>query len=177
MIFISAGHYERKQGASFGNFTEWKEATSWQSIIMGLLGPAAIAVPPISLRSKVIFINNHKPDSGDIAVEIHFNSAVNSHGNHIGEGSETLYCPGSSKGKIIAEHVQGSMCRIWPPSRGVKEGWYQMNPDKGPDYFLKATHCPAIIVEPEFVHNEDMIEERRYVGCAALAEALLDLQT
>jgi len=175
MIFVSAGHYERKQGASFDNFTEWKEAMKWRDLLVDLLGQASIAVPPISLTSKVTFINNHNPDDGDIAVEIHFNSAINSHGTHIGEGSETLYCPGSSKGEIIAEYIQESMRYIWPPSRGVKQGWYQMNPAKGPDYFLRATHCPAIIVEPEFVHHADMIEERRYVGCTALAAALLDM--
>lgn len=177
MIFISAGHNQKRQGASFNNFTEWTEAMKWRDAIFAILGSSkATPVPPISIYGKVEFINSNMPKDGKhIAVEIHFNSAVNSHGNHVGRGSETLYCPGSVAGKHIAEYVQESIRFVWPPSRGVKEGWYQMNPAKGPDYFLKATHCPAIIVEPEFVHNGDMIVERRDVGCRLLAEALLSL--
>jgi len=172
MIFVSAGHRKSRQGASFKDFTEWREATLWCDIIAKTLGRAAISVPPTGLRGKVEFINKHNPGKSDVAIEIHFNSAVNSHGVNVGNGCETLYCPGSANGKEAAEYVQETARLIWPPSRGVKEGWYQMNPEKGPDYFLKATNCPAIIFEPEFVHNWKMIAERREVGCSTLAAAL-----
>jgi hypothetical protein len=80
--------------------------------------------------------------------------------------------PGSDAGLDLASAVQNRLKFIFPPGRGVKEGWYQMNPAKGADYFLVHTVCTAIIVEPEFIHHQDKIQNLRTVACHAIAEAL-----
>jgi len=56
--------------------------------------------------------------------------------------------------------------------RGVKEGYYQMNKAKGVDYILRATNCPAIIIEPEFVQCSENILDKREEACKAIAETL-----
>ena len=42
------------------------------------------------------------------------------------------------------------------------------------DYFLRKTMCPALIIEPEFVQNYDLILQTKTEGILALAEGLID---
>lgn len=171
MICISAGHHPTKPGACFKGFCEHAEALRWASDIVLELGyRKAVLVPPGPLRDKVQFINDHDPV---IALEVHFNSAVNARGDHIGEGCETLYYPGSTGGMLVAEEVQNELAVLFPPSRGVKEGWYRMDPSNGPDYFLARTRCPAVIVEPEFIHHVDRISKLQHPAAVSIAKALL----
>jgi len=169
MILISAGHHPGKRGAHFEDFYEHDEAVLWATLIVHNLGSEGMLVPADVLRKKVNFINAMRPS---IAMEIHFNSAVDEDGKHVGRGCETLYYPGSVEGKKIADRVQATLANIFPPDRGVKEGWYRMNKDFGPDYFLARTSCASIIIEPEFVHRKDIIETNRIEACAKLAETL-----
>ncbi len=60
------------------------------------------------------------------------------------------------------------------PDRGIKEGWYQMNPAKGADFFLKRTHCTSLIIEPEFIDNLQVLSQNKYATCAAIATAMLE---
>ena len=57
---------------------------------------------------------------------------------------------------------------------GVMPGWYRMNKNFGPDFFLKRTHCPSIIIEPEFIHHKDLIVDNREKVCTAIAQALIN---
>jgi len=169
MIYISAGHHSLKKGASFEEFYEHDEALVWVDLLVCHLKDIAVRVPPGVLKEKVKFINEGK---AKIAIEVHFNSAIDSNGNRVGKGSETLYYPGSEKGLSLAKAVQLVLARHFPPSRGVKEGWYRMDKRKGPDYFLARTKCPAIIIEPEFVHRKEIIRSKRSNACEDLAHAL-----
>ena len=185
MILVSAGHHAAAQGALFNGHTEWEEATLWRELIVQEIGQhRAHAVPSGTLRSKVSYINARNPW---MAVEIHFNSAINDEGKHVGEGYETLFYPGSIKGKIIAEYVQrGLGWALHTKDRGVKEGWHRQDAPGRVDYhgdvdgdetilyFLNATRCPAIIVEPEFIHHQHSIKRMRGPACEAIADALLD---
>ena len=102
-----------------------------------------------------------------------FNAATDSRGTNVGRGSETLYYPGSDKGKALAEACQSALEELFPPNRGAKEGYYRMDPARGPDFFLAKTKCPAVIVEPEFVHRFALITEKRVAAVDKLANALL----
>lgn len=200
MIFISAGHFPQQPGAVYEGFVEHDEAMIWARSIVELLGASAMLVPTGTLKQKVAFINP-RCTPGSICAEIHFNDAVkwrdkNGDGKvtpdeleHVGEGAETLYCPGSEKGRALAAAVQDAIDHLFPykwtdhnrnglqerdelTGRGVKEGWYRMDRTKGPDFILKQTACPCVIVEPEFVQRRDRIVRHREAACAALATAL-----
>jgi len=170
MIFISTGHHPYSKGASCGKFNEFDEAKIWASLIAHMVGKKAMLVPVGVLREKVAFINSFQ--GSNIAVEIHFNSAVDGEGNRVGAGSETLYFPGSNRGEALAQCVQEELCAVFPPDRGAKEGWYRMDKSKGANYFLARTRCPAIIIEPEFIHRRDIILSCRENGCKAITIAL-----
>lgn len=122
-----------------------------------------------------------------MAAEIHFNSAINANGKHVGSGCETLYYPGSAKGKIIAEEIQKAMrWSLGNKDRGIKEGWYRQDHPGRVDYhgdvegdetilyFLEKTRCPAVIIEPEFIHHQTFIREMRVQGSESIGDALLD---
>ena len=183
MILLGAGHYPESPGACFPPdnhaWCEHAEAVRWVTAIahhLHLLEPVVI-YPTGLLTKKVAFINEQNPT---LAVEIHFNSDP----SRQGKGSETLYAQGSAKGKIIAGMVQGTLGSMLAPNRGVKEGWYRMDKpghedfpgdvegDEKPDYFLAYTACPALIVEPEFMHNREIIEANRDAVCEVLAGSL-----
>ena len=186
-ILISAGHNPKHPGAKVADFIEHDEAVLWQRRTLELLHDlSADSVPTGTLREKVNYLNSRKPL---LMVEIHFNDAAADKNNdgeitddeHFGRGCETLYMPGSTKGRLCADLVQNELTQFLTPDRGVKEGYYQMNPAKGPDFILKETSCTALIVEPGFAVNYRKIQENREKGCIALAvgirRALVALQT
>jgi len=170
MIFISAGHHPGSPGATHERFIEHDEAVIWADTFDIKMGIDCVMVPPGTLQSKVNFINARLMN-GDIAIEIHFNSAMKD-GKHVGRGCETLYYPGSESGLHIAQLCQQALEQCFPPSRGVKEGWYRMDPKRGPDFFLARTKCPAVIIEPEFVHHSELIIENREIAIDLLVDNL-----
>ena len=179
MIFLSAGHYPSRPGVGFEGFFEHDEAVRWVDLMHEQISDISCIVPPGVLRTKVEFINNRRTwDS--FALEVHFNSAKANTApegeppvwEHIGRGCETLYYPGSKKGKPLAQVINDAMAKHMEPDRGIKEGWYQMNKDKGPNFFLARTACSAIIIEPDFIHRKDIIQQKREACCEAIACAL-----
>ena len=186
MIFVSAGHNENAQGAEYKDITEYILATKWADLITEILGDKCLRVPDGRLKEKVEFINLISNKS--IAIEIHFNSykkwkdldgdGIVDAGEMIalGKGSETLYYPRSKTGEEAAMIMQRAMAQIFQPDRGIKEGWYQMNPAKGPDYFLAETKCTSLIVEPEFIDNIEEINQGMHGGCYAIASALIEIE-
>jgi N-acetylmuramoyl-L-alanine amidase len=175
VVLVSGGHNPGAAGATNEEgFSEYPETYQWAELIVARLSghwkTESLVVPTGSLTSKIEFINKvcaTKPVA--LAVEVHFNSSPGGKGR----GSETLYCPGSTSGRVYAEVVQSSMATLMSPNRGVKEGWYQMNPAKGPDAFLKRTRCPAIILEPEFIQRQTVIEANREMCCEVIADAIV----
>lgn len=192
LVALSAGHNPRRPGAAYLDpasrkvlVTEHDEARAWVELLEAMLLRHNINVRRIGtgeLPQKVREVN--RDPIPDLAVEIHFNSSVNQHGDHVGRGSETLYAPGSSRGAVAAEFVQGELALAFPPSRGIKEGWYRMDRpgvvdypgdvdgDENADYFLVHTRCVALIVEPEFIHRTEVYQPGRTAGCAALCRGI-----
>jgi len=182
LILLSVGHHPQAKGASSGDFNEHDEAKIWVQRLHEILGEdISMIVPPMTLPYKVQFINSQP---ATIAIEIHFNSfkkwidldkdgVVDANEMiAMGKGSETLYFPSSQRGKKHALIMQEALSAVFKPDRGVKEGWYQMNPKKGVDYFLNKTKCPALIIEPDFIHRKSVIIKNREDGCKAIANAL-----
>lgn len=178
MIIISPGHHASAVGARNANgFAEYPETNRWAQEISRALGTQAMYIRAQKLSTKVAAINDfiELGNTVDVAIEVHFNAAQNAEGEYVGVGSETLYCPGSRRGKAIAEKVQPVLSKWFPPCRGVKEGWYQRRKTAGPLYFLAKTRCPALIIEPEFIQFAESIQHFRKDCCQELAQALLDL--
>ena len=71
--------------------------------------------------------------------------------------------------KIMQKHLAPAMENN---DRGAKAGWYQMNPSKGADYFLKATNATALIIEPEFIEHYASIKDHREAGTTAIVAAI-----
>ncbi len=185
VIYVSAGHYPEKPGACYGDFCEHGEATAWAIQITDQLiraGEDARLVPTGHLREKVAFING-----GDaaLAIEVHFNSFkvwkdANADGlvtddelMHAGKGCETLFFPGSEKGAYLANEIQRVLAPAMFKDRGIKPGYYRMNPKNGPDFFLAKTKCPSAILEPDFIHQKEWIQSNRELACVAIADALI----
>lgn len=169
-IVISAGHYPAAPGAAFGDILEHKEATTWITAIRKRLvdrGAVVCVLRPGPLSEKIKEANAFR---ADLAMELHFNADA----AHKGRGSETLYHPKSRLGKALAEEVQRSMSSLCAPNRGVKEGWYQMNVGGNIDAFLARTNCPAIIVEPLFVHETERFPVAREFVPVVIADALFE---
>jgi len=182
MICISAGHHPTKPGACYEGFCEHDEAVRWVDEICSHLGESCLKVPATTLKEKVAFINARMPRA---AIEIHFNAArvwedLDKNGiqdvgevRNVGKGALTLYYPGSKNGLTLATAIQGNLETLFDRHwNGVMEGWYRMNKKFGPDYFLEKTRCPAIIIEPEFIHRKDIIQNKRKEACIAIATTL-----
>ncbi len=171
MIFISAGHHPAAPGAKYDRFIEHDEATIWADKMAHKLALDSVLVPVGTLSQKVAYINA-RIMTGDVAIEIHFNAARDKDNNPVGRGCETLYYPGSEAGERLAIQCQGALALVFPPDRGVKEGWYRMDPERGADFFLARTKCPAVILEPDFVHRSDLIIQHRDMAIGLLIDNL-----
>ena len=168
MLFLSAGHHPRAPGAAWKGFVEHDEAVLWVAELLKHL-PGAVPVPTGELSQKIQFINSQVPQrrKQNLALEVHFNAA-----SHVVSGCETLYTPNSGHGRALAVEVQAVLAQHFPTNRGVKPGWYQADPKKGPLAFLSRTTVPALIIEPEFIYWPSRIREQRGPCCAALANLL-----
>ncbi len=167
MIYISVGHHQENPGACFQGFCEFNEAQIWAELInQNLPENESLIVPSGTLKEKVAYINKRKPLA---AIEIHFNSApvqLNV------RGCETLYYPSSMRGERLAREAQAAMVSVGLHDRGIKPGYYQLNKNKGVDFFLEKTKCTSIIIEPEFIFNKDLLLEKREDVCIKLADSL-----
>lgn len=172
-VFIAAGHHPERPGAGFEGFYEHDEAERWLDE-MFTLDPeqrTLVRVPTGALEKKCNFIN-YRCKVTDVAIELHFNSAVNADGEHVGAGCESLFMPGSPSSERLAKVCQDVLGPMLPPSRGLLAGWYRQDEKRGAYFFLQRTRCAAAILEPEFVHRRDVIQSKRPIVARALARAL-----
>lgn len=80
----------------------------------------------------------------DVVVSLHSNAAENLNAT----GTETLYWHTSENGKKLANEIQGKMvAALGLPSRGIKA--------RDNLAVLRSTKCPAVIVEPFFISNDN----------------------
>jgi hypothetical protein len=189
-VAISAGHHVDAQGADRKGITEFSETVPWQQQLIETTEEVCkkrrqdvevIEIETGKLGKKVRQINQAECD---LAIEIHFNAASDDSAT----GCEILYCPGSDAGAVAGRSMQLQLASaMGTKSRGVKPGWYRMDRpgvvdfygdkdgDEMPDYFLRATNCVALIIEPEFLFWIERIKERREAGCFVIAKAIATL--
>lgn len=184
MILVSAGHHYLAKGATFNNVSEFDITPIWRNDLVRSLGHVASVVPSGLLRDKVDFINRAEPA---LVIEIHFNSSINMRGQHVGKGCETMYKPNDHRSRHAAMCLQEAMATVFQPSRGSFEGWlrrdypgrvdYQgdVEGDEHLDYLLANATCPAVIVEPEFIHNLERINRNQGLAILEMSNALTGL--
>lgn len=208
MILLSAGHYPKAPGVVYGGLVEHTVAVEWVDLIAYHVrqylpvdivptGPLAIFKrdaagkvvngpdgKPIIVGGKVHVVNEVHRGRRKVALaaELHFNGDA----ARKQRGSETMYCPGSVKGKRAAEIVQGRLGKLLPPDRGAFEGWLRRDRPGVVDYpgdvdgdehiaiFLERTHPVALIIEAEFIHNRAVIESMRDTACLEIARGLVE---
>ena len=168
-VAISAGHNPASPGAVWAGLTEHEAARVWckeLKLDLEAYGFDVFEVPTGTLPRKIGAINAEKCD---LALEIHFNSDP----GRKGRGSETLYMPGSVEGERFARAIQSRLAAPCAPDRGVKEAWYRMDRpghvdfagdepgDEVVDAFCRLTYCPAVIVEPLFLHEPGVFPPTR----------------
>lgn len=179
-VGIGIAHYPAAPGACSGDFCEHAESIIWTEMLRHNLvhfGHDCFVANVGRLGRKVYAINEANVD---IALEIHFNG-----GGKNTKGSETLYCPGSRRGKKLATGIQKLLSvAMNNRNRGAKEGWYKMDApgvvdyagdvdgDEKLDYFLAHTKAPAVIIEPDFIPQRDNIVSNRVTGVKAILAAL-----
>ena len=181
----SVAHTQHKPGATYQDKNEYEESFIWTHMVIEFLKGTGIDTyrVPVGQRlaKKVSAINSQRCD---LAIEIHFNAC----GGGGASGCETLYYPGSTKGRVAAAVMQGYVYEaMHTRDRGAKEGWYKMDRpgvidfygdtdgDEMPDYFLRKTNCTALILEPEFLEQWQGIEDHRGAGCEAISLAIQEL--
>jgi hypothetical protein len=172
MIALSAGHYPGAKGAAVGDFNEHDEAVLWVREIYALMGVQRSAIVPTgTLSEKCTWINARKFTA---AVEVHFNSLYADQTVAAEQGCMTLFMPGSSKGRELAERCHAAYVDLFLPDLHVREGYYRLDPKFGPDFFLARTNCPAVILEPEFIDRKEKIMVQRAEACQRLAAVLVE---
>ena len=195
MIILSGGHNSDKVGAKHDIYTEYPYTMSWahkiQSYILEHEDMDSVVIDTGTLPDKVTEINQivknaELPDPFFLAAELHFNSDPSGRAH----GNETLYYPGSAKGKLLAITFNNCLMKVACPvlgkDRGVKEGWYRMdrpnvqdyagdkNGDEKPDYFLRKTACPALILEPCFIQDLGKFLNYENIICKGIADSLVE---
>jgi hypothetical protein len=163
-IAVSNGHNPTHPGFKADNISEYSEMALLTGMVVShiqMAGHIAYLVGTGPLEDKVNAIN----DLGvDCAIELHLNAGG-------GHGYETLHCPGSTAGMRLATSINQAIGLVMASrNRGVKEGWYHMDPKNDPDYFLWKTNCPAVINELYFLDNEK--ERVTYCGSLDILDAV-----
>lgn len=166
-VFLSAGHGGIDPGAVAYGLKE-------KDINLNIM----LACNDVLIRHGVDTVLSRTKDENDpVAQEVKEANAskaaiaMSFHGNAgRGDGSETWYSKGSTKGRELASLCEKHVREIGQNSRGIKpstELW-----------FVKATTMPAVICECAFVDNDkdndiiDTIEEQKAFGVAYAKAAL-----
>jgi len=152
-VALSLGHNPDAPGAGHNGLVEHTSlARLFGHVLFELLSKdiKTYIVPTGSLSTKVDFINN---GNYDLAMELHLNADPDPDeaGDPVAEGCEVICYTGSRKGRKVADKLQTYIVNYLPVrDRGVKE--------RSDLKFLRDTNCPAVILEPEFIDNEENIE-------------------
>lgn len=191
IVMLSAGHYPGAHGACWpadgdGRVCEHELARSWvgQIALMVREQFPVVEVPAVRLEDKIAWLNAYRAPDGHrvaLAAELHFNS----NDQRRGSGAETLYYPGSKRGKAAAEAIQRRLAQLYR-DRGVQEGWYRMDSpgridypgdvagDERVDFFIRGVPFPAVIIEPEFIFNQAVLEATRNDACTLIAQGIIE---
>jgi N-acetylmuramoyl-L-alanine amidase len=178
-IFLSAGHYLNDSGTVAFGTTEAKEMMLLRDLVAKELEAkqaAFISVPDtIDLKPTIEWINS-KAKNGDVAVELHCNSA-----NGIARGTEAFFIDGNQQRKKDAELLLEALLQEVPElnlsgkllSRGAKPDTESPHGRLG---FCRQVAVPSILIELCFLDNKqdlELLQQHRDRFAKGLAKGLM----
>lgn len=178
-IFISAGHFIGEAGASTVLGTkEADEMILTRDLLIEELESRGLekdkdffSVPDtIDLGPSITWING-RSRTGDIAVELHGNSATAS-----ARGAESYYVDGNSQRKVDAERLVNALVAAVPGliSRGAKSDTQSQHPRLA---FCRDVDIPSVLIELCFLSSRsdmDLLTKQRSKFAKGLADGLLE---
>ena len=165
MIFVSAGHHPFHPGISWNGLSEHDVAVEWRDQLVRAIGDIAMPVPVGIMRDKMLFLNGRHLGNC-FALEFHLGDE---------EGGHCLYHPDVPTSQDIANKVQRAWSELLPGGC-VKPGWYDDNPQFGPDFFLTRPRCPSVLLQVGSIHQVDMLRRVMPDVCRVLAGVLCAVQ-
>ena len=144
-VSINAGHYPGLDSGAVGQngLQEAEVAKNIAERVVNILrevGYNALFIQKNELYEITELSNDF---CADLFVSIHCNAAENKNAR----GTETFAHPQSERGQKLAECIQRQIVEsMGTIDRGVKLDTF---------YVLKHTHCPAVLVECEFISNSE----------------------
>lgn len=172
-IFINPGHDINKDPGAVNKITGLREADVALAIskkVLNCLQAEGHEVRLMQDDSLSSVTNQANAWGADIFVSIH----CNSFGNPQANGTETLFYPGSSKGRLLAHCIQARMIETFNTSdRGIKE--------RSDLWVLKRTTMPSCLVETAFISNPEnekllATEDGQQVWAMAIAKGIIDYE-
>lgn len=183
MIILTAGHDAKFTGACNPDYrlSEHHEAARICDLVMQRLlretcdvhyldinsSVPSFPTPARSLQLKVARINRlHRLQGVDLAIDLHFNASP----SRLGHGAETLCHEHSAAGACFAACFAGPL----EDFDGKFDGRTPLQ-HSSTLYFLRHTACPALILEPLFLDNNDDAQALLiHAGRMRLVEAIVD---
>lgn len=139
-----------------------KEYTLLVNKYLNAAGVNTVFIQEDSLSAICAMAND---SDADLFYSLHFNGA-----EHKATGTETMYCKGSTNGKIFAECVQKQLVdTLGLPDRGCKTDSL---------YVTRNTNMTAILIEVGFLENnpeeEQFLIDHKDDACRAIARGITD---
>lgn len=168
LVAANAGHCtlpDTDHGCSGVQIEESFLAKEYTTLINKYLNAAGVDTVFIQEDSLSAICAIANDSNADLFYSLHFNSAGTK-----ASGTETLYCKGSTNGKIFAECVQKQLVdTLGLPDRGCKTPSI---------YVTRNTNMTAILIEVGFLGNnpeeEQILINRKDDACRAIARGVTD---
>ena len=165
LVAINAGHCPGKDPGAMGKtISEAELAKQYAQLVIKYLQAAGVDTLFIQEDSLSLICNIANTNNADLFLSIHFNAF-----NGSAHGTETLYCNGSQKGKVLAECIQKQLIdTLHLTDRGLKTNSL---------YVTNYTNMPGILTEVGFIDNaeeEQVLVSKKDDACRAIARGVTD---
>lgn len=176
-IFINPGHCPGVDPGAVNPITGLQEAEIARKIslhVSNMLLAVGYQTKIVQLDSLTDICTQANDWGADLFVSIHCNGFTDSAAN----GTETLYYPGSIKGRKLAAYINNQITKNITvngrpiTNRGAKEDVRGLG-------VLRGTDCPAVLVETAFITNPDeekflSSENGQFAFAGAIARGVTD---
>jgi len=181
-VALSIGHDPKDRGAvAFGGdaaeFDLLAPVAGYALRALTRAGVEALLVPTVDLGRKVDWVNFNGPFS--LIVELHGNADPDADGpaDPQADGCLTLFMPGNPRGELAAKAMQAALVQYTgQQDDGVKPGYFRMDPNNQPLFWLRKTRWLALLVEFAYVDEPGgacLLEEEASKAGLALAAGVL----